>query len=117
MRRGRAKGRRLPSVISMVVHVLPLDLPRGAQAYARALCDALGGDHVAMTLFESRSAALRAELELRVPPGRLRRAGYDPRAALRLRRELRRRRPSAVVAHGGEALKYAAPARPRGTVL
>src|SRR5205085_6735741 len=38
----------------------------------------------------------------------MRRAGFDPRAAWRLRRYLKRVRPDAVVAHGGEALKYAA---------
>ena len=43
----------------------------------------------------------------------MRRAGLDPRVVLRLRREVRRLRPSVVVAHGGEAAKYAALAAPK----
>jgi glycosyltransferase involved in cell wall biosynthesis len=101
----------------MIAHVLPLDLPRGAQRFARALCDELGPDHEVLTLFDSAPAGLRADLALEVPDGRLRQAGFDPRAAVRLRRALRRQRPRLVVAHGGEALKYAARARPAGTPL
>ena len=101
----------------MIAHVLPLDLPRGAQSYARALCDELGRDHKVVTLFDSAPAVLRADLALEVPDGRLRRAGFDPRAALRLRRALRRQRPRLIVAHGGEALKYAVRVRPAGIPL
>jgi glycosyltransferase involved in cell wall biosynthesis len=99
----------------MVVHVLPLDMARGAQVFARGLCDELGPEHRVLTLFAGEPAVLRPDVKLGVPPGRLRKA--DPRALLRLRRALRRLRPSAVVAHGGEALRYAALARPRGTPL
>jgi glycosyltransferase involved in cell wall biosynthesis len=118
MRIGLPTSAKLPfAAIPMIVHVLPLDLPRGAQSFARALCDELGPDHKVLTLFDSDPAVLRADLALEVPDGRLRRAGFDPRAALRLRRALRRQRPRLVVAHGGEALKYTARARPAGTPL
>jgi glycosyltransferase involved in cell wall biosynthesis len=36
--------------------------------------------------------------------------GFDPRLALRLRTTLRRMHPAAVVAHGGDAMKYVLPA-------
>ncbi len=100
-----------------VIHLLPLDAARGAQAYARGLRDALaeGRDqHRVMTLFASSPASLRPELSLAVPAGRWRTAGFDPRVAFRLRRALRALDPDVVVTHGGEALKYAALVRPRG---
>jgi glycosyltransferase involved in cell wall biosynthesis len=96
---------------ALVLHVLPVDLARGAQTYARALRDRLDGDDVAhrtLTLFRSPPAALEPDITLDVPPGPARRAGLDPRAVLRLRGALRRLQPTIVVAHGGEPLKYAA---------
>ena len=95
----------------VVLHVLPTDLARGAQTYARLLVDTLtdqNEDHQALTLFAGSRGALRADIELGVPDGRLRTMGFDPRAAWRLWRTIRRVRPRAVVAHGGEALLYAA---------
>jgi len=106
---------------ALVLHVLPQDLSRGAQAYAGQLRDALAGDptqeHVVVALFDAPPAALRPDVALGVRSGLLRRAGLDPRAACRLRRLVRRRRPAAVIAHGGEALKYAVAARGRRPVV
>lgn len=93
----------------LVLHVLPVDLARGAQTYARELrleLDGAGARHRTLTLFRSEPAALRPDLTLDVPSGPLRRA-VDPRAVLKLRRVVRRERPDVVVAHGGEPLKYA----------
>ena len=99
-----------------VVHVLPFDLARGAQRYARALVDRLDSPnerHLILTLFAAEPVLLEADVELNVPQGPLRRLGVDPRVVLRLRRELRELRPVVVVAHGGEPAKYAALAAPR----
>jgi glycosyltransferase involved in cell wall biosynthesis len=97
--------------VRLVLHVLPVDLARGAQTYARelrlALDDATTTRHRTLTLFRSPPGALRPDLTLDVSSGPLRRA-IDPRAVLRLRRVVRRERPDVVVAHGGEPLKYAA---------
>ena len=94
-----------------VVHILPFDLDRGAQRYARALVDRLDSPeerHLILTLFSSDPVVLRADLELGVPQGWWRRAGVDPRVVTRLRRALRDIDPAVVVAHGGEPAKYAA---------
>jgi glycosyltransferase involved in cell wall biosynthesis len=94
-----------------VVHILPYDLARGAQRYARALVDRLDSPedrHLILTLFSSDPYVLRADRELGVPQGWWRRAGVDPRVVTRLRKALRDIRPAAVVAHGGEPAKYAA---------
>jgi glycosyltransferase involved in cell wall biosynthesis len=103
-----------------VVHILPYDLARGAQRYARALIDALAAEgerHQILTLFRAEPVLLRPDVELDVPMGPLRRIGLDPRAVLRLRREVKRLRPAVVVAHGGESAKYAALALPRNVPL
>ncbi|HET9730957.1 MAG TPA: glycosyltransferase family 4 protein [Acidimicrobiia bacterium] len=92
------------------MHLLPADVPRGAQTYARQLRDALDDSrmrHQTVTLFGRRGATVHADVALETPDGALRRLGVDPRAVWRLRRTLRRLRPSAVVAHGGEPLQYA----------
>jgi glycosyltransferase involved in cell wall biosynthesis len=99
-----------------VVHILPYDLARGAQRYARALVDLLDTPaerHLILTLFASDPVVLRADIELGVPRSRWRRAGIDPRVVTRLRKTLRDIRPAVVVAHGGEPAKYAALAAPR----
>jgi glycosyltransferase involved in cell wall biosynthesis len=99
-----------------VVHVLPTDLARGAQRYARALVDQLDSPddrHLILTLFSSDPVILRADRELGVPQGWWRRAGVDPRVVTRLRKALRDIKPEVVVAHGGEPAKYAALAAPR----
>ncbi len=103
-----------------VVHVLPFDLARGAQRYARALVDRLdsaGEQHLILTLFSSNPVLLRADVRLEVPQGSLRRLGLDPRVVFRLRRALRELAPDAVVAHGGEPAKYAALAASRRTPI
>ena len=104
----------------LILHVLPYDLARGAQRYARSLVDILGGDedsHQIMTLFRADPVLLSPDVELDVPQGPLRRLGLDPRVVLRLRREVRRLRPEVVVAHGGESAKYAALAIPKDMPL
>jgi glycosyltransferase involved in cell wall biosynthesis len=104
----------------LVLHVLPVDAFRGAQTYARALCDRLDGPgarHESLVLFRSPPGALRPEHRLDVPPGLARRAGFDPRTALRLRAFLRQETPALVVAHGGEPLKYLCAVRSRGPLV
>lgn len=102
---------------ALVLHVLPLDLPRGAQRYAKALRDTLDGAavrHRTLAIFDSESRALDADIKLAVERSKLARLGFDPRAALALRGALARSEPSVVVAHGSEPLKYLLPllARP-----
>jgi glycosyltransferase involved in cell wall biosynthesis len=103
------------------LHVLPADLARGAQRYARALRDALDGpgfEHRVCTLFTAgEGAGLAPDIALDVPAGPLRAVGFDPRALARLRRLVTTWRPHVVVAHGGEPLKYAALARRPGARL
>jgi glycosyltransferase involved in cell wall biosynthesis len=97
-------------VAPLVLHLLPLDLSRGAQTYARELRVGLDGAdarHRTVTLFDSPGGALQPDHALGVAPGRLRRGGLDPRAVLALWRVLRAQRPDVVVAHGSEPLKYA----------
>ena len=104
----------------VVLHVLPYDLARGAQRYARTLVDALAGDgvnHLVLTLFRAEPAGLEPDVTLDVPQGMMRRAGIDPRVITRLRREVRRISPAVVVAHGGEPAKYCALALPRSIRL
>ena len=99
-----------------VLHVLPMDLARGSQIHARALRDALDRPerrHLLLTLFEAPDRGLDPDISLGVHAGRLRRWGFDPRAALRLRRCARQLRPAVMVAHGSEALKYSIAARLR----
>jgi len=104
------------SGVGLVLHILPFDLARGAQRYARALVDLLDTPdqrHLILTLFAAEPVLLRPDVELGVPQGRLRRLGVDPRVVLRLRSALRELQPDAVVAHGGEPAKYVALAAPR----
>lgn len=99
----------------LVLHILPLDLARGAQAHARLLCDALDGPtqrHRSITLFASESGALRPDSSLGVAPSQLRALGFHPLAFWRLRRQVRGMNPAVVVAHGSEPLKYASLATP-----
>ncbi len=104
----------------VVLHVLPYDLARGAQRYARTLVDALtadGGSHQILTLFRADPVLLQPDVELDVPRGWLRRLGLDPRVIKRLRKEVKRIGPAVVIAHGGESAKYAAVALPRDLPL
>ena len=94
--------------------MVPSELGRGAQVYLGALCTLLDGapdEHLITTIFasdRSDDAPLASHHRLAIPSGRLRRAGFDPRALVALTRHLRRLRPALIVAHGGEAMKYAA---------
>lgn len=93
-----------------VLHVVPMDLARGAQTYARAMRDELrrGSDtHDIVTLFESIDSVLDADHALDVPFGRGRKAGFEPRVAAGLARLIDSERPEVLVAHGSESLKYA----------
>jgi glycosyltransferase involved in cell wall biosynthesis len=102
------------------LHVLPLDLARGAQRYARYLVDRLDSPrdrHLIVTLFDAPSASLDPDIALSVRRGPLRDLGFDPRVVLRLRRVLRTTRPAAVVAHGGEPAKYLALAAARSVPI
>jgi glycosyltransferase involved in cell wall biosynthesis len=104
----------------VVLHVLPYDLARGAQRYARTLVDALaddGASHLILTLFRAEPAGLRPDIRLDVPRGLMRRMGIDPRVLTRLRRQVGQISPDVVVAHGGEPAKYCAIALPRSIPL
>jgi glycosyltransferase involved in cell wall biosynthesis len=94
-----------------VLHLLPADLARGAQVYARALVDQAnripGQRHEVAVVFAGERVAAYADHELAVPPSRLGSAGLDPRVVWRLRRLVGAQRPDVVVAHGADALKYA----------
>ena len=121
---GRVEGgaRDFPVVAEqLILHVLPVDLARGAQTYARELRQRLDGEHArhrTLTIFHSDGGTLEPDYRLEVPNGLLRRVGADVRAAWRLRQLCRRLDPTTVVAHGGESLKYAVFARtPRARLV
>jgi len=97
------------SQLPLVLHVLPVDLARGAQVYARELrlaLDGTGARHRTLTLFGSDGGTLQPDASLAVPSGRLRALGFDPRVVSRLRGALHTDSPAVVVLHGGEPLKY-----------
>jgi glycosyltransferase involved in cell wall biosynthesis len=106
-----------------VLHVFPADLRRGAQTRGRMICDLLDRPderHQVLTLFAAPAqtdGVLRPDLALDIARRGIPLARLDPRAVIGLRRAIRAERPSVVVAHGGESLKYAALACPRGTPL
>ena len=109
--RPRPRRVRKPSARPRVLHLLPVDIARGAQTYARAMREALDGpetEHRTMTIFQSDPKALDADFDLDVPAGLGRRVGFSPLAHYRLWRFCRTWKPDVVIAHGGEALKYAA---------
>jgi glycosyltransferase involved in cell wall biosynthesis len=97
----------------LVVHVIPSPRGRGAQRAARVLVDKLDEPgvvrHCLLGLFDGPSE-VETDLALGHPTGTRPAEGFDPRLALRLRRVLARLDPAAVVAHGGDAMKYALPA-------
>jgi glycosyltransferase involved in cell wall biosynthesis len=97
-----------------VLHVIPSRRGRGAQRAARILVDRLNElgppHHRLLALFDG-SADVDADLSLAHRTKRGRQAeGFDPSLALRLRALLRRMHAVCVVAHGGDAMKYAVPA-------
>ncbi|MCB9670356.1 MAG: glycosyltransferase [Alphaproteobacteria bacterium] len=96
----------------LVLHVLPYDLARGAQVYARALRDALDTPevrHETVTLFDGEPGILDPDHTLGVPRQPLRRFGYDPRASARLGELVEALDPVVLVTHGAEPLKYTLP--------
>ena len=103
-----------------ILHVVPRIVRRGAEVFAAQLAEALQpvSRNLLFPLFgppEGSPAATVRVVPGARPPSRLEaRAGVDPGAVARLRIGLRRLRPDLVVAHGGEPLKYAALADPRG---
>jgi glycosyltransferase involved in cell wall biosynthesis len=110
-RRPALRTRGLVARPSRVLHLLPIDLARGAQTYAKAMRGALDStdvEHRTATIFRSEAGAFNADVDLGVAYGLGSRLGFSPRAMLRLRTYLRSWQPDVLVAHGGEALKYAA---------
>ena len=97
----------------LVVHVIPSPRGRGAQRAARVLVDRLNepgvARHCLLGLFDG-PPEVAIDVALWVGGGSRTAEGFDPRYALRLRRVLGQLRPAAVVAHGGDAMKYALPA-------
>lgn len=101
-----------------MVHVIPTAVARGAQVYARALADELdtpGQRHLVLCLF-GHAGDVEVDEWLGVEAGGLAGQGFDPRVAIRLRWRIRQLAPRAVVAHGGDALKYVAFAHRRSPV-
>jgi glycosyltransferase involved in cell wall biosynthesis len=94
----------------LVVHVIPSPRGRGAQRAARILVDRLNEQadvrHRLLGLFDG-PPEVALDLAVGHPGGSRPAEGFDPRLALRLRRTLARLAPAAVVAHGGDSMKYA----------
>lgn len=104
-------GRASSQTSRSVLHLLPVDIARGAQTYARAMRDELNSPfvrHRTAAIFTSDGSSLEADVNLNVVKGIGRRLGLSLRALASLRAEIRHSQPDIVVAHGGEALKYAA---------
>jgi len=68
-----------------------------------------GVRHRLLSLFHGREE-LKIDLYLDEAGGRPFSEGFTPRVALQFRKEVARLNPSVVVAHGGDAMKYAVPA-------
>ena len=98
---------------SLVVHIIPSPRGRGAQRAARLLVDRLDEPGVArhrlLALFDG-PPEVDIDQPLDQKGGKRPAEGFDPRLALRLRKAVTRLRPAALVAHGGDAMKYAVPA-------
>lgn len=97
----------------LVLHVIPTAVARGAQREARALADRLDQPgvrrHRLLCLFDG-PEEVPVDRWLGARPGPVAAQGLDPRLVVRLALELRRMGPAAVVAHGGDPLKYLVPA-------
>lgn len=90
-----------------VLHLVPTAVGRGAQIFARDLVDELGGaetGHQLAALFDGPSD-VPVDLRLHAGPSA---RGLSPLALSRIRAAISRLQPDVVVAHGGEAYKYAA---------
>lgn len=99
--------------VPLVLHVIPTAIARGAQREARALATALDvpatRHHRLLSLFAGPDQ-VGVDLALDHPGGDAAAVGFDPRLVMALRSLLKRTRPSVVVAHGGDPLKYLVPA-------
>jgi glycosyltransferase involved in cell wall biosynthesis len=97
----------------VVVHVIPSPRGRGAQRAARILVDELDEPgvtrHRLLALFDDRRE-VETDVDIGYTGGERPAEGFEPRLARRLRRVLAGLDPAAVVAHGGDAMKYALPA-------
>jgi glycosyltransferase involved in cell wall biosynthesis len=97
----------------LVVHLIPTPRGRGAQRAARALVDRLDEPgvvrHRLLSLFDG-SPEVEFDLAVRHSAGTRSAEGFDPFLVHRLRKVLNRLNPAAVVAHGGDPMKYALPA-------
>jgi glycosyltransferase involved in cell wall biosynthesis len=97
----------------MVLHVIPTAVARGAQREARALrarLDVPGVRHHRLLSLFASEAQVPVDYALQHPGGDTVAQGFSARLALRLRAALGRIRPTVVVAHGGDPLKYLVPA-------
>ncbi len=105
-----------------ILHVVPRIVRRGAEVFAAQLAEALQPStrNLLFPLFgpgEGEPAGRVRVVRGARPAGRLEhRTGVDPGAVARVRAGLQRLRPSLVLAHGGEPLKYAVLADPLGRV-
>lgn len=110
---GPATGRDPVEDVPLVLHVIPTATARGAQREARALATRLDAPgtrrHRLLSLFDGEEQ-VPVDLALDHPGGERPAQGFDPRLVLRLRAALGRARPTVVVAHGGDPLKYLVPA-------
>ncbi|HEY5023390.1 MAG TPA: glycosyltransferase family 4 protein [Acidimicrobiales bacterium] len=99
--------------VPLVLHVIPTATARGAQREARALATRLDvpgtRHHRLMSLFGGEEQ-VPVDDTLDHPGGDRPAEGFDPRLVIALRAALRRARPTVVVAHGGDPLKYLVPA-------
>jgi glycosyltransferase involved in cell wall biosynthesis len=97
----------------LFLHVIPTAVGRGAQREARALVDRLEipgrRSHRLLSVFAG-PAEIAVDEDLGYDRGERQSTGFDPRVVPVLRRALARIRPSVLVAHGGDPLKYLVPA-------
>ena len=92
-----------------VVHLIPTALGRGAQLFARALVDELGGPangHRLVCLFDGHTD-VAVDDSLGLDGGASSAEGLRPHVIARLAGWLHRSKPDVLVAHGGDAFKYA----------
>lgn len=93
-----------------VLHAIPTGLGRGAQVFARALVDQMGGldsGHRLVSLFDGEDD-VEVDDTFALPGGPGSAAGLHPTAVATLATRLGRFEHDVVVAHGGDAFKYLA---------
>ena len=99
-----------PGTRLRVLHAIPTGLGRGAQVFARALVDQMGGldaGHRLVSLFDGEDG-IAVDDTFALPGGPGAAAGLHPAAAATLATRLGRFEHDVVVAHGGDAFKYVA---------